>query len=157
MVVQKAVTVDAPIEEVFGFWDHYENFPRFMAHVREVRPAEAGRSHWVVAGPAGVPVSWDTEVSAYVPNELMGWRTIPGSAVDHAGYVRFERAEGGTRIHVRMSYEPRAGALGHTIATLLGQDPGRAMGADLARFKSLIEEGKTTARGKAVRRDQLGA
>jgi hypothetical protein len=30
------------------------------------------------------------------------------------------------------------------------------MDADLARFKSLMEEGKTTARGKAVRRDQLG-
>jgi uncharacterized membrane protein len=154
--VHKTITVDAPIEEVFAFWDHYENFPRFMAHVREVRPADAGRSHWVVTGPAGVPVSWDTEVSAYVPNELMGWRTIPGSAVDHAGLVRFERAEGGTRIHVRMSYDPPAGALGHTVAALLGSDPGRAMDADLARFKSLMEEGKTTARGKAVRRDQLG-
>ena len=157
VTVQKTITVDAPVEQVFAFWDHYENFPRFMAHVREVRPSDAGRSHWVMAGPAGVPVTWDTEVSEYVRNELMGWRTVPGSAVEHAGTVRFERADGGTRIHIRISYHPPAGALGHTVAALLGRDPKRAMDDDLARFKSLIEEGKTTARGETVRRDQLGA
>ena len=157
VTVQKTITVDAPVEEVFAFWDHYENFPRFMAHVREVRAADAGRSHWVMAGPLGVAVTWDTEVSEYVRNERMGWRTVPGSAVEHAGLVRFEPAEGGTRIHVRMSYSPPAGALGHTVAALLGRHPKRAMDHDLARFKSLIEEGKTTARGEAIRRDQLGA
>lgn len=157
VTVQKTITVDAPIEEVFAFWDHYENFPRFMAHVREVRPAVAGRSHWVVSGPAGVPISWDTEVDTYARNERLGWRTIPGSVVNHAGLVRFEPANGGTRIHIRMSYAPPAGTLGHSVAALLGHDPKRAMDEDLVRFKSLIEEGKTTARGESVRRDELGA
>jgi uncharacterized membrane protein len=155
--VQKTITVDAPIEEVFAFWDHYENFARFMAHVREVRPTEAGRSHWVMAGPAGVAVTWDTEVSAYVRNEMMEWRTIQGSVVEHTGLVRFEPADGGTRIHIRMSYNSPVGALGHPVAALLGKDPRHALDDDLVRFKSLIEQGKTTARDETVRRDRLGA
>lgn len=157
MTVRKSITVDAPVEEVFAFWDHFENFPRFMSHVREIRLADAGRSHWVVTGPGGVPLTWDSEITAYVRNQSLDWHTVPGSTIEHAGAVRFEPAGGGTRIHVRMSYRPPAGVLGHSVAALLGHDPTRAMDQDLARFKSLIEEGKTTARGERVRRDQLGA
>lgn len=67
-----------------------ENFPKIMAHIREVRETGDGRSHWTVAGPAGVPIEWDTEVTARVPNEVIAWRTLPGSLVGHDGIVRFE-------------------------------------------------------------------
>ena len=108
-------------------------------------------------GPAGVPIEWDTEVSAHVPNEVLGWRTVPGAVVDHAGLVHFEPADGGTRVHIQMSYNPPAGAVGHAVVALLGQDPKRAMDEDLVRLKSLLEEGKTTAHGDTVHRDKLSA
>jgi len=34
--IQKTLYIDAPIEQVYGFWSNYENFPLFMSHVREV-------------------------------------------------------------------------------------------------------------------------
>ena len=156
VTIQKTINVQAPVERVFEFWSRYENLPRFMGHVREVSSTGEGRSHWVVSGPAAIPIEWDTQVTALIRNQLVGWRTLPGSLVDHSGAVRFDsNPEGGTRVHVRVSYRPPAGVLGHAIAALLGSDPKRAMDEDLVRFKSLIEDGKTTADGQTVRREEM--
>jgi uncharacterized membrane protein len=155
----KTVEVAAPVEEVFELWSRYENFPRFMSHVREVQRLPDDRSHWVVSGPAGVPVTWQTIETARVPNEVIAWRTEPrgGGAVSHAGTVRFARTPGGsTRLHITMSYSPVGGALGHGVAALFGSDPKHAMNDDLVRFKSLLENGKTTAHSQTVRREDVG-
>lgn len=138
--VAKTLEVMAPVERVFDFWTHYENFPRFMSHVREVRDTGFGRSHWVVSGPAGVPVEWDAVVTEMSPNRLLAWTSVPGSQIDHFGEVRFQGAPGGpTRVDVRMSYRPPAGRAGHALARLFGSDPKSRMDADLANVKSLIE------------------
>jgi uncharacterized membrane protein len=157
VVVHKTVTVEAPVEEVFAFWRGYENFARFMSHVREVRRGGERRAHWVVAGPAGLPVEFETEETRLVDNEVIAWRTVPGSLVEHAGTVRFQPTEaGGTRVDVRLSYNPVAGAVGHAVAALFGADPKQAMDDDLIRLKSLIEAGKATARGQTVTRQDIG-
>jgi uncharacterized membrane protein/osmotically-inducible protein OsmY len=142
--VQKTITIEAPVEDVFEFWAAYENFPRFMSRVLEVRPSSRERqSHWKVAGPGGVPVEFDAEVTAFVANEVLAWRTVEGSPVGHAGIVRFERAGyGRTRVHVRMSYNPPGGWLGHGVAAAFGADPKQSLDADLARMKTLLETGR---------------
>jgi uncharacterized membrane protein len=142
--IQKTITIDAPLETVYEFWTAYENFPRFMSRVFDVRPSTRERqSHWTVAGPAGLPVEFDAEVSALVPNQTFGWRTIEGAPVAHAGLVQFEpTADGRTRVQVRMSYNPPGGWLGHGVATAFGVDPKRSLDADLARMKTLLETGR---------------
>jgi|SRR5882724_3853185 len=140
--VQKTICVNAPVEQVYGFWSDYQNFPRFMSRVREVR-VDGDRSHWVVEGPAGVAVEWDAEVVASEPNSCIEWRSTPDSAVQQEGDVRFEPMEdGGTRVRVRLCYQPPAGAFGHAVATLFGADPKSDMDADLMRMKSMIETGR---------------
>jgi uncharacterized membrane protein len=142
--VQKTITIDAPVDQVFRFWAAYENFPQFMSHVLEVRPSvREGQSHWTVAGPGGVPVSFDAEISEFVPNELLAWHSLEGSTVAHAGIVRFEPVEGNrTRVQIRMAYNPPGGWLGHGVATAFGVDPKSSLDADLVRLKTLIETGR---------------
>jgi uncharacterized membrane protein len=67
ITVQKTIYVAAPVERVYRFWTDYQNFPRFMHNVREVLQVAENRSHWVVAGPAGVPVQWTAEITRVVP------------------------------------------------------------------------------------------
>ena len=142
IVVQKVINVDAPVDQVFSFWTDYQNFPRFMHNVREVQVHE-DRSHWVVAGPAGVPVQWNAELVEVEPNARLRWRSTSDSAVKHEGCVRFEpNRNGGTRIMVRLSYVPPAGAFGHAVASIFGADPKTEMDADLLRMKTIIETGK---------------
>ncbi len=138
--VQKTLTVNAPIAEVYAFWSRPENFPRFMRHIREVRNLGEGRSHWVVSGPAGVAVEWDAETIQTIPNALISWRSVPGSAVAHTGTLHLqENPDGSTRLHVQMRYHPPAGMVGHAVATAFGADPKHEMDDDLARMKLLIE------------------
>jgi uncharacterized membrane protein len=149
--VQKTIRVNAPLEQVWEVWSNFEQFPQFMAHVREVRRTYKNRSHWVAAGPAGVPVEWDAVVTEWVPNERIAWKSVEGSVVETGGSVSFTpMPEGDIQIDVRMSYTPPAGALGHAVAALFGADPKRAMDEDMVRLKSLLEEGKTTAQGERV-------
>ncbi len=140
--IQKAIHIDAPVDRVFELWSAYENFPRFMSHVREVRQIGPDWSHWVVAGPAGVPIEWDAEITEFIPNKILAWKTVPGSVIQHSGIVRFDDEDGGTRVTIRMSYNPGAGALGHAIAELLGADPKTRMDQDLAMMKTFIETGR---------------
>lgn len=141
--LRKALIVQAPIGRVYEFWTDVANYPRFMQHVIEVKPSEhdPDRTHWVVRGPAGVPVSWDAEVTRRVTNSIFAWKSLPGSAIENSGTVLFEAVGSGTtRVHVHMLYHPPAGAFGHAVATLFGGDPKSRMDEDLARFKSLIEQ-----------------
>ncbi len=148
--IHKAIHIEAPVDEVFDFWRDFENFPRFMDHVKEVLQSSDTRAHWTVAGPGQVPISFDTEITSMEPERLIAWKTAPGSMIQHSGVIRFDPEGDGTRLQVQMSYNPVAGAMGHAVAKLFGSDPKTAMDDDLVRFKSLLEYGKTTAHGREV-------
>ncbi|MBP7146067.1 MAG: SRPBCC family protein [Acidobacteria bacterium] len=154
--VQKTIHIDAPPDVVYQFWSRFENFPRFMPHVRAVQDLGNGRSRWEVVGPAGAPLEWEAEVTRQEPNRRISWRTLGDPSVGHEGTVRFDAdRRGGTRVHVRMTYAPPAGAVGAAVARAVGPDPRQALDEGLLRLKSLLEIGKTTTEGQEVRRDEL--
>lgn len=144
ILIKRSVTVSRPVEEVFGFWRHLENLPRFMLHLQSVTSSGPDRSHWVVRGPMGSSIEWDAEIINEKPNELIAWRSVEGSEVDHAGTVRFNRAPGdrGTEVHVELNYEPPGGQFGRAIAWLFGEEPRIQMEDDLRRFKQVMETGE---------------
>jgi len=141
--VNKSIVVNAPAEEVYGYWRDFENLPRFMRYLESVTVTGEGRSHWVATAPGG-SVEWDAEVTEDRPNELIAWRSLEGSEVETSGSVRFEPAVGGrgTVIHVQLDYNPPGGAVGALFAKLFGEDPGAQMQIDLRRFKQVIELGE---------------
>jgi uncharacterized membrane protein len=113
-----------------------------MRNVRQVHTRPDGRSHWVVAGPAGVSVEWNAITTRLEPNRLLAWRTVSKAAVQHAGSIRFEPYNGGTRLEIQLSYRPPGGVLGHELARLFGADPKTELDEDLLRLKSFLESGK---------------
>ncbi|MCI0338784.1 MAG: SRPBCC family protein [Acidobacteria bacterium] len=140
--IQKAINVNAPIEKVYEVWNRHEDFPHFMSRVLEVKKLGDGRYHWKVAGPAGIPVEWEAVITKQTPNEMLAWESVEGSMIEQKGIVRFQaNGSGGTRVEVKMSYHPPAGAAGHALAKLFGADPKSEMTADLMRMKSFIETG----------------
>jgi uncharacterized membrane protein len=140
--VQETISIQAPVERVYAVWSDHENFPHFMSRVREVKHLGDGRYHWTVLGPAGMPFAWEGSITKQVPNQLLEFKSVPGAVIDQHGIVRFEpTAQGGTRLDVKMSYLPPAGAVGHVVATLFGADPRSEIIADLLRMKSFIETG----------------
>lgn len=142
VTLQKTATIDAPVERVFELLVNPEKLPKVMDHVREVTKIDDTHYHWTVIGPAGMPLSWDSEITRIVPNELLAWRSGPGASVKNEGVVQFEPTDdGGTRVHIRLEYLPPGGVLGHSLAELLDMDAKHVLDEDLARFKSLVERG----------------
>jgi uncharacterized membrane protein len=150
--VEKTIDVNAPAAQVFAYWRNLEGFPIWMAHVQEVRYLGGDRYHWVVDGPMGKPVEWDSELLNVVENHEMTWRSVAGSEVEHTGRVRFEDMGESTRVHVQMRYAPPGGLVGHVVAKAFGVDPENQMGEDLARMKTAIETGKAPHDSAAQRR-----
>lgn len=143
--VHKAVNIDAPIDEVYQFWRNFENFKLFMDHVKDIS-VQGDVSTWKVAGPAGIPVEFQSHITRDVPNESITWETLPDSQVQHTGFVRFDPSNsGGTRVSVQLDYLPPAGELGHVVAELFGVDPRHAMDEDLMRLKTLLEQGRASS------------
>jgi len=142
IAIDKTITINAPIDEVFTYWSHPENFPEFMSHVRAVTRIGDGLYRWKVGGPAGLSIEWDAAITELDFNKSLAWQSRPGAIVDQHGVSRFTaNPDGSTRIDVKMHYNPPAGVLGHEIAKLFGVDPKQEMDDDLMRMKSFIETG----------------
>jgi uncharacterized membrane protein len=141
--IRKTINISAPVAEVYGFWSNYDNFPMFMHNVKEVCDMNDGFSHWVVAGPAGTSVEWDAYLTDLDVNRRLAWESVPGATVANAGEVCFsENPDGTTRVDVRLSYNPPAGAIGHAVAAMFGADAKTEMDEDLLRMKTLVEQGR---------------
>jgi uncharacterized membrane protein len=144
--VRESVTVATSPERAYETWSRFENFPRFMPTVREVRATGADRTHWVINGPAGAPIEFDSVVTRRDPPSSLAWRTVEGALVSHGGTARFRPAGvGQTRVDVMMWWRPAAGGIGEGVATLSGMDPSRVLREGLDRFKAELEQGKYAA------------
>lgn len=138
--VDERIVLNRPRSEVYRFWRNFENLPRFMDHLEAVTVLDESRSRWTAKGPAGSRVEWDAEIHHEVPNELIAWRSLPGSEVNNAGSVHFVPTEtGDTEVRVVLRYDPPAGRLGAAVARLLGEDPSRQVAEDLRRLKQVME------------------
>ena len=159
--VERSVTVNRPREELYQMWREFENLPLFMEHLESVQldDRDTGRSHWVAKGPMDRRVEWDAEVIEERENELLVWKSLPGSLVESMGRVEFVEASGGrgTIVHVSMEYNPPAGSLGAAFAKLFGTEPSQQINEDLRHFKQLMEtgevatvQGQPTGRGRQM-------
>ena|SRR5438874_319045 len=140
----KSIVIDRPPAEVYPFWRHLENLPRFMRHLKSVRELDGKRSHWVAKGPLGADVEWDAEINNDVPNEKIGWQSLPEAEVRNAGSVQFEPLDNGQRtlLKVVVRYDPPVGKMGAAVAALLGSSPAHEIEADLKRLKREMESGE---------------
>jgi uncharacterized membrane protein len=154
--VAKTVTIEAPAAEVFSYFVAFENFPKFMRHVREVKRLDDNRWHWTVEGAGGVTFDWDGLVTRYLAPSRIAWTSTANAAIRHHGEAFFEpMSDRTTRMTVRLVYHPPLGAVGHAVAKLLGADPKRELDDDLLRFKSLLETGKAKGRAGSIRRSDV--
>ncbi len=139
--LEREIIIDAPVEVVYDFWSHFENYSRFMSYVREVKLNNQQGFTWTVVGPAGLSVRWDSKIRMMIPCQLFSWESSPHALIQNSGQILFKSHRNGksTRLTVQLSYAPPGGAVGWEVIRILGFDPRSRMDTDLLLMKTLIE------------------
>ncbi len=132
--VARDMVVDVPVRTAYNQWTQFEEFPRFMEGVEEVRQLDDRHLFWR-ADIGGRVQEWEAEIREQVPDEKIVWNSTVGE--ENAGWVTFEPInDAQTRVHLEMSYQPEG--LLENIGDALGFVERRVAG-DLERFKEYIE------------------
>jgi uncharacterized membrane protein len=132
--IEKHIDVNAPLRAVYNQWTQFEEFPRFMQGIKEVRQLDPTHVRWR-ASIGGNETEWDAEITEQEPDSRISWKSVAGAS--NAGTVRFEPIDSqNTRVHLAMVYDPR-GAV-ENIGDALGLVTMRVE-RSLEAFKSFIE------------------
>ena len=85
-------------------------------------------------------IKWEAEIVKEVPDEFIGWQSVPNSMIENAGKVEFnDTGDGETEVEVIISYRPPAGDLGAGIAKLMNPVVRKVITEDILRFKEYME------------------
>lgn len=157
LLIQEALTVNRPRNEVYRYWRQLSNLPLFMKHLEEVRVEDDRYSHWKLRLPADAgTIEWKAEITDDQPDEQLAWRSVEGSDIDTAGEIIFQDAPGdrGTEIHATIYYRAPAGDIGKAAARLFRKAFEIQVRQDLRRFKQMLETGETsTIEGQPAARE----
>jgi membrane protein len=132
--VTEHVDVEVPVRTAYNQWTQFEEFPRFMEGVQEIRQLDATHTYWKTEI-AGVKREFSAEITEQLPDERVAWKSTEGEK--QAGVVTFHRLDDThTRVTVQMDYDPQGFV--ENAGDKLGVVDRRVKG-DLKRFKEYIE------------------
>jgi uncharacterized membrane protein len=125
--VEQQIDVAVPVDAAYDQWTRFEELPRFIEGVDEVRELDETHLLWR-ASYDGASAEWTCEVVEVRPQERIAWRSTSG--VTHGGVVSFLRLDDATtRVMV--------------MAEIAGGDPAAVaerVNAALTGFKALMED-----------------
>ena len=132
--VQEEIDVNVPVRVAYDQFTQFEEFPRFMESVHEVKQLDDKRLHWR-ASVLGKDVEWDAEITEQIPDTRIAWRSTSGTP--NGGAVSFRSlSRSRTRITLDMYYEPQDTI--DMVGDVLGAVRSTARG-NLKSFKEMIE------------------
>ena len=141
--LEGSIEIEAPVKQVYEYWETLENLPNFMSNVEEVRSIGDNRTHWSIKGPFGASVEFDARTTQNDRNEALAWTTEDGD-VQNSGQVHFrELGDNKTRVEVQLDWtDPPGGKVGEVVSGLVA-GPKAILEQDLQNFKDIMEGNKT--------------
>lgn len=111
--IKKSIEVDRPLNHVYNQWTQFEEFPRFMEGIKEVRQLDDRRLHWR-AEISGKEKQWTAKIIEQIPDHRIAWESESGEHT--SGTVDFATlGTHRTQVDLEISLIPRG--LSKTPAT----------------------------------------
>ena len=126
--------MDVPVTTAYNQWTQFEEFPRFMEGVEEVKQLDDTHLHWR-AEVGGKPKEWDAEITEQIPDRRIAWRSTERRAERGRGDLR-PLGDDRTRVTCRWTTSPRG------VVEKIGDALGAvklARKGNLKRFKEFVE------------------
>src|SRR4026209_672388 len=101
--IEQSIEVEVPVRTAYNQWTQFEEFPRFMEGVLEVRQLDDTHLHWR-ASVGGKEKMWRARITEQTADNRVAWRGEEGAA--NAGVVTFPRiGDARTRIMLQLDYD----------------------------------------------------
>ncbi|MCA9972293.1 MAG: SRPBCC family protein [Anaerolineales bacterium] len=138
--ITRNVIVKGSPAEIYPFWADFTNFPAFMTYIKSVTPTGEKTSHWVLAGPAGMQVDWNAEMTRMEENKRIAWNSKDKTGlITTSGQVTFnDLPQAQTEVSVTIQYAAPGGKAGEIITQLFA-NPEKRLETDLRNFKQMVE------------------
>jgi uncharacterized membrane protein len=132
--IEQSIEVEVPVRTAYNQWTQFEDFPRFMEGVIEVKQLDDTHLRWR-ANVGGKEKAWRARVTEQTPDERIAWRSEDGAP--NAGVVTFHRiSDNKAKIMLQIDYDPEG--VVENVGDAVGLVSARVKG-DLQRFKEFIE------------------
>lgn len=133
-VIEKSIEINVPVRAAYNQWTQFEEFPRFMEGVKQVKQIDDKHLHWK-ADIGGKEKEWNAEITEQVPDQRIAWTSREGAL--NGGVVTFHRlSDSKSKIMLQLEYDPK-GVI-ENVGDAVGVVTQRVQG-DLERFKAYIE------------------
>ena len=133
-VIEKSIEINVPVRAAYNQWTQFEEFPRFMEGVKQVKQIDDKHLHWK-ADIGGKEKEWNAEITEQVPDQRIAWTSRGGAW--NGGVVTFHRlSDAKSKIMLQMEYDPQGFV--ENVGDAIGVVTQRVQG-DLERFKAYIE------------------
>ncbi len=132
--IEEGIEVQVPVRTAYNQWTQFEEFPKFMEGVEQVKQLDDVTLHWK-AEILGQEREWEAKISEQEPDQRISWHSTTGPT--NAGVVTFHRLDDNScKVMLQMEIEPDDAAA--KAGDALGIVTRRVKG-DLKRFKEFIE------------------
>ena len=133
--IEKSIEVNVPVYVAYSQWARFEEFPRFMEGVKEVKQLDAKRLHWK-AEIAGQDKEWDAEITEQTADQRLALASRGGAI---KGWVAtfHELSNAQSKVMLQLEYDPQG--VVDNVGDAFGVVSSRVQG-DLERFKGLVEK-----------------
>ena len=118
IVIEEAIAIARPREEVYAYWQRLQNLP--------------------------LTGDGDIELTHQAAGAELGWRVIRGDRLLRFGSLLFRDARGGqgTLVAVHLEYVPTGGSLGAALALITGRSPQIIVTDCLRQARAVLEAGE---------------
>ena len=132
--IEKSIEVNVPLYVAYNQWTSFDEYPRFMEGVKEVKWLGAKRYHWK-AEIAGQDTEWDAEITERTEHQRLAM-TYRGGASKGWVATFHELSKDWSKVTLQLEYDLQGFV--ENVGDASGAVSSRVQG-DLERFKSFIE------------------
>jgi uncharacterized membrane protein len=138
---ETTITINAPVDKVFGYVNEPTNLPEIWPSMVEVKDVQrlpnGGNSFGWVYKMAGVRFEGISEDTEYVPNQRVVSKTKGG--IESAFTWTFQPEDGGTKLTVEVEYTVPIPLLGKVAEAFIVRQNERELDLLLANLKARME------------------